>query len=161
VVTASKHADRLAKFSIVSMTSTMFFAAVDSNMKVVAGIGSFLFFRDDVYWPQILGFILIFIALIIMYIDKKQKSLATANPATATAIASSTTGDRKSTSIDRTFLNIVGLSNHQYSPLLNETILNSPLIAGHDEEGNDLQEETEDEAYDRDATDLRLSICST
>jgi drug/metabolite transporter (DMT)-like permease len=75
-VTVSKHADRLCKFSIVSMTSTMFFAAVDANMKVVAGIGSFLFFSDNVHWPQILGFVFIFFALIVMYLDKKHRTVA-------------------------------------------------------------------------------------
>jgi uncharacterized membrane protein len=72
-VTLCKHADRLCKFSIVSEASTMFFAAVDANMKVVAGIGSFLFFDEKVYWPQVVGFILIFFALIVMYYDKKMK----------------------------------------------------------------------------------------
>lgn len=73
-VTISKHADRLAKFSIVSEASTMFYAAVDAFMKVIAGIGSFLFFKDAIYWPQILGFVMIFFALIIMYYDKKIKT---------------------------------------------------------------------------------------
>ena len=72
-VTLSKHIDRLCKFTIVSETSTMFFAAVDANMKVIAGIGSFIFFDEVVYWPQVVGFGLIFGALVVMYEDKKMK----------------------------------------------------------------------------------------
>jgi drug/metabolite transporter (DMT)-like permease len=37
---------------------------------VIAGIGSFIFFDEIYYWPQILGFILIIIALVIMYYDR-------------------------------------------------------------------------------------------
>jgi hypothetical protein len=72
-LTMSKHADRLSKFSIVSAANTMFFAAVDSNMKVIAGIGSFLFFDQSVTWAEILGFVLVFFSLIVMVIDKRQK----------------------------------------------------------------------------------------
>jgi len=73
LVTICKHTDRLSKFSIVGSAGTMIFAAVDANMKVVAGIGSFLFFGEVIYWPQVLGFVLVFFALIIMYVDKKKK----------------------------------------------------------------------------------------
>lgn len=73
MVTVCKHADRLSKFSIVGSAGTMIFAAVDANMKVVAGIGSFLFFGEVIYWPQVVGFVFVFFALIIMYIDKKKK----------------------------------------------------------------------------------------
>ena len=66
----TKYADRLSKFFILSSTSTMYFAAIDSNMKVVSGIGAFFFFGEIYYWPQILGFILIIVALIIMYYDR-------------------------------------------------------------------------------------------
>eukprot|EP00386_Alphamonas_edax_P006190 GDKI01020120.1.p1 GENE.GDKI01020120.1~~GDKI01020120.1.p1 ORF type:complete len:411 (-),score=28.44 GDKI01020120.1:586-1818(-) len=75
-VTVSKHADRLAKFSIVSMASTMFYAAVDANMKVIAGIGSFIFFQSDVTWPRIVGFGCIFLSLVVMYQDKAHRTVA-------------------------------------------------------------------------------------
>jgi len=66
----TKYADRLSKFFIIASTSTIYFASIDANMKVVAGIGSFFFFNEVYYWPQILGFILIIIALMIMYYDR-------------------------------------------------------------------------------------------
>ena len=74
-ITICKHADRLCKFSIVSQANTMFFAAVDSNMKVIAGIGTFIFFSETVYWTHIVGFILIFISLVLMVMDKRNKYL--------------------------------------------------------------------------------------
>jgi hypothetical protein len=72
-VTLCKHADRFCKFKIVSLASTMFYAAIDSNMKVVAGIGAFLFFNETIYWPQVVGFVFILSSLLVMYYDKKAK----------------------------------------------------------------------------------------
>ena len=78
-ITIFKHADRLCKFSIVSQASTMFFAAIDANMKVVAGVGTFLFFGEDAKWCQIVGFILVFFALFLMVADKRNKHLKSLN----------------------------------------------------------------------------------
>ena len=72
-LTAAKHTDRLSKFFIVSHASTMFFAFVDSNMKIVAGIGTFIFFSETVYWTDVVGFICIFISLLIACYEKKLK----------------------------------------------------------------------------------------
>lgn len=69
---AAKHMDRLSKFYIVSRSSTMFFAVIDSNMKIVAGIGTFLFFNEVVYWTDIVGFLCIFIALVVSSYEKMQ-----------------------------------------------------------------------------------------
>ena len=73
IIALAKYADRTSKFSIVSKASTMFFAVVDSNMKIVAGIGAFLFFNEIIYWPQVLGFVLIFLSLLVALYDKKMK----------------------------------------------------------------------------------------
>jgi len=70
LLSINKYADRISKYTIIGKRSTLFFAAIDANMKVVTGIGSFIFFNEEIYWPQILGFILIVIALIIMYLDR-------------------------------------------------------------------------------------------
>lgn len=72
-IALAKYADRTSKFSIISKASTMFFAVVDSNMKIVAGIGAFLFFKEKIYWPQVVGFVLIFLSLLIAVYDKKLK----------------------------------------------------------------------------------------
>jgi len=73
-ITITKSADRLSKFFVISKSSTMYFAAIDANMKVVQGIGSFFFFHEIYYWPQILSFVLIIIALVIMYYDRSLNS---------------------------------------------------------------------------------------
>lgn len=31
----------------------MFYAVVDSNMKIIAGIGTFVLFNESIYWPQV------------------------------------------------------------------------------------------------------------
>jgi uncharacterized membrane protein len=72
-LTAAKHADRLSKFFIVSRASTIFFAFVDSNMKIIAGIGTFIFFNQAVYWTDVVGFVFIFLALMVACYDKKLK----------------------------------------------------------------------------------------
>jgi hypothetical protein len=72
-ITITKYADRLSKFSIISMANAMFFAGVDSNMKVVAGVGTFLFFEEKIYWSEVVGFSLIVISLGVMIEDKKNK----------------------------------------------------------------------------------------
>jgi hypothetical protein len=72
-ITMAKHMDRLSKFSIVSQASTMFYAVIDSNMKIIAGIGTFVLFDESIYWPQVVGFICIFISLCITCYDKKIK----------------------------------------------------------------------------------------
>ena len=73
-IAITKNADRLSKFFIISKSSTMYFAAIDANMKVITGIGSFFLFDEIYYWPQILGFMLIIIALVIMYYDRSLNS---------------------------------------------------------------------------------------
>lgn len=72
-LTAAKHTDRLSKFFIVSRASTIFFAFVDSNMKIIAGIGTFIFFNQAVYWTDVVGFVCIFLALLVACYDKKLK----------------------------------------------------------------------------------------
>ena len=42
----TKNADRLSKFFVISESSTMYYAAIDANMKVIAGIGSFIFYDE-------------------------------------------------------------------------------------------------------------------
>lgn len=72
----AKNFDRAAKFGIVSNSSTIFFAGIDAFMKVVAGIGSFLFFGDVILWPSYVGFVLVVLALICLFIDKRNHMLA-------------------------------------------------------------------------------------
>jgi drug/metabolite transporter (DMT)-like permease len=72
-ITLAKHADRLSKFSIVSQASTMFYAIVDSNMKIIAGIGAIFLFSDTVSWPQDIGYACIFFSLLFTCYDKKVK----------------------------------------------------------------------------------------
>lgn len=69
-VALSKYADRLCKFSIVHAASTLFYAVVDANMKVVAGLGSFFFFNEKIYWPQLLGFSLIVCSMLVSIMNK-------------------------------------------------------------------------------------------
>jgi hypothetical protein len=52
---------------------------MNANMKVVAGIGTFLFFGEDAKWCQIVGFVLIFFALLLMVADKRNKHLKSLN----------------------------------------------------------------------------------
>jgi hypothetical protein len=51
---------------------------VDSIMKMVAGVGAFVFFpsytRGDAVWPTVLGFCFICVAVSLMYLDKRRKS---------------------------------------------------------------------------------------
>lgn len=73
----SKHLDRFCKYAIVENTSTIFFAGVDSAMKMVAGIMSFVFFPSSTpsaVWPTVLGFLFIAMAVTLLYIDKRLKS---------------------------------------------------------------------------------------
>jgi hypothetical protein len=72
----AKNFDRAAKFGIVSTSSTIFFAGVDAFMKVVAGIGSFLFFGEIIQWNSYVGFILVVLALICLFIDKRNHMLS-------------------------------------------------------------------------------------
>ncbi len=51
----------------------MFYAVVDSNMKIIAGIGAIVLFHDSVYWPQMVGFACIFLSLLATSYDKKLK----------------------------------------------------------------------------------------
>lgn len=51
----------------------MFYAVIDSNMKIIAGIGTFVLFNENIYWPQVVGFVCIFISLCITCYDKKLK----------------------------------------------------------------------------------------
>jgi hypothetical protein len=175
VVTASKHADRLAKFTIVSMTSTMFFAAVDSNMKVVAGIGSFLFFREDVYWPQVLGFIFIFFALIVMFIDKKQKiEAAKAKEAeeaakyeerkTISASRSSKAGLSKSSSSSSFQIaeSEAGMNEEVKSPMAPmEPLTEEELQDLENPDFNNSRLSKFEDIYLDDVADLRMSLVST
>jgi len=72
-VCLAKYGDRLSKFTIVSKASTMFFAIIDSNMKLVAGIGTIIFFTTSFTGGQGIGFGLIFISLLLSLYDKKKK----------------------------------------------------------------------------------------
>jgi EamA domain-containing membrane protein RarD len=69
----SKHIDRLCKYGIVNEASTIFFAGVDAQMKMIAGVGSFFFFNEEITWCIIVGFILVALAVVVMFIDKLQK----------------------------------------------------------------------------------------
>lgn len=69
-IALSKYADRLCKFGIVHAASTLFFAVIDANMKVVAGLGSIFFFHEKVYWPQFLGFALIVLSMVLSVLNK-------------------------------------------------------------------------------------------
>jgi hypothetical protein len=73
----SKHVDRLSKYGIVDESSTIFFAGIDAQMKMLAGLGSFFFFGEEIDWPIIVGFLLIAASVVIMVLDKmmKQKKL--------------------------------------------------------------------------------------
>jgi drug/metabolite transporter (DMT)-like permease len=51
----------------------MFYAVVDSNMKLIAGIGTIVFFRESLTWGQVTGFFIIFISLMVSLYDKKVK----------------------------------------------------------------------------------------
>lgn len=70
----AKNIDRSAKFGIVTAASTIFFAGVDAFMKVIAGIGSFLFFGEKIMWPNVIGFGLVVLALVALFIDKRNQS---------------------------------------------------------------------------------------
>jgi len=72
-VCVAKYGDRVSKFTVVSKASTMFFAVVDSNMKLFAGIGTIVFFSEAFTWGQGMGFFLIFVSLLISLYDKKLK----------------------------------------------------------------------------------------
>lgn len=74
-ISLSKYADRLCKFSIVHSASTLFFAVVDANMKVVAGLGSFLFFDEKIYWPQLLGFAFVVGSMVLSIFNKYTSNL--------------------------------------------------------------------------------------
>jgi drug/metabolite transporter (DMT)-like permease len=69
----AKYVDRVSKFTVVSKASTMFYAVVDSNMKLIAGIGTIVFFRESLTWGQVTGFFIIFMSLIVSLYDKKVK----------------------------------------------------------------------------------------
>lgn len=69
----SKLVDRLSKFGIVNESSTIFFAGVDSLMKMLAGFGSFFFFGEKITWCTILGFGLVVASVVVLYIDKRGK----------------------------------------------------------------------------------------
>lgn len=73
-IALAKMMDRLCKFSLVTQTSTMFFASVDCSMKIIAGIGSLIFFNETISWQQIVGFTLIIMSFIPMrYGSHKEK----------------------------------------------------------------------------------------
>lgn len=72
----SKHIDRLSKYGIVDESSTIFFAGVDAQMKMIAGVGSFFFFGEEITWCLIVGFGLVALAVVLMFVDKLQKQKA-------------------------------------------------------------------------------------
>jgi len=45
-------------------------------MKIVAGVGGFVFFGEVVLWPQIVAFLLIVVSVSLLYYDKKIKMKA-------------------------------------------------------------------------------------
>jgi hypothetical protein len=77
-VTLSKFADRFCKYAIVNNATTMFYAIVDSNMRVVAGIGSLLIFEKTFFISEIVGFIFVALSLFVSLIDLKQRELLNA-----------------------------------------------------------------------------------
>ena len=81
----SKQIDRLSKFSIVQGSSTIFFGGVDACMKMVAGVGAFVFFGEEVAWPQILSFLLVGLSVLLLFYDKKLKMKAVDTYLTAAA----------------------------------------------------------------------------
>jgi hypothetical protein len=73
----SKHVDRYAKYAIVENTSTLFFAGIDSAMKMLAGIMSFILFpsnQSQISWSTILGFSFVSMGVVLLYFDKRAKS---------------------------------------------------------------------------------------
>lgn len=70
-----KYVDRTYKYLLVHRATTMFYAFVDANMKVVAGVGSFLFFHDtdSVYWSEVLGFLLVVLSFLLSLVDRKRR----------------------------------------------------------------------------------------
>lgn len=66
--------DRVSKFYIIANTSTLFFAVIDANMKILAGIGAFVFFGESIFWPKIVGFILIAFSLLLSVFEKLSTS---------------------------------------------------------------------------------------
>jgi len=73
MICLAKWGDRISKFSVVQKASTMLFAIIDANMKLVAVVGTLLFFREEVTTGQLIGFGLIFMSLLSSLYDKKLK----------------------------------------------------------------------------------------
>jgi low affinity Fe/Cu permease len=65
--------DRVSKFSIVMMSSSIFFAIVAASMRVVAGLGSFAFFSDQAQWSVVIGLVCVIMAMGLSCYDKKLK----------------------------------------------------------------------------------------
>jgi hypothetical protein len=66
----SKYLDRVSKFYVVGQASTLFYAVLDSNMKIIAGIGAFMFFDEVISLPKIIGFCFIALSLVLTVVEK-------------------------------------------------------------------------------------------
>ena len=75
LLAVSKQVDRMSKFGIVHASSTIFFAGIDSVMKMVAGLGSLIFFDNGgrVVWPEDVSFLMVCASVWLLYIDKSAK----------------------------------------------------------------------------------------
>ena len=74
LLAVSKQVDRVAKFGIVHASSTIFFAGIDSFMKMLAGFGSLLLFPSQgggIAWPEIVAFFMVCASVLLLYVDKK------------------------------------------------------------------------------------------
>jgi len=71
---STKIVDRLSKFSVVQASSTLFFAGTDAASKLLAGIGCYVFFRDQLSLFEIVAYALISIAVALLYVDKLDKA---------------------------------------------------------------------------------------
>lgn len=69
-----KYIDRVSKFYILGKTSTLFFAVIDANMKILAGVGAFVLFGETIFWPKIVGFIFIALSLVLSVYEKLAKA---------------------------------------------------------------------------------------
>lgn len=75
----SKQIDRISKFGIVQGSNTLFFAGVDSLNKIIAGLGSFIFFSEEVTISAIFSFVMIGISVLLLYLDKRNKMIEVQN----------------------------------------------------------------------------------
>ena len=70
----AKFFDRMCKFTVVSLKSSMFYSVVDAGMKSAAGFGSFLFFNEHADWSDGVGFGLVLLSFVPMLYGDKLES---------------------------------------------------------------------------------------